>query len=241
MSIAGLVGSVRWLPDFSWDDPSCCLVVGTDDDGDETKSFTFGRERRELIERFTKCDDVHYFCLTNLSIRFLSLFMENFSFVSIVCIQQKMRVSNILSRYSDLKEENILTLTNQHSFKVSQFHKMLKSTYGKTLAKLQVSLDTRDVRLRFSKIFLASFSGDLLWLLITIFSILEHVPQQQRGKLCYILARHRDWASVRGHVRWHWGEDLLRSLSMFSSAIDIASRCLPRLRNHVQRRSHWSR
>lgn len=49
-----------------------------------------------------------------------------------------MRISNILSRYSELKEANIPTLTNQHSYKVSQFHKMLKNTYGKSLAKLQV-------------------------------------------------------------------------------------------------------
>lgn len=50
----------------------------------------------------------------------------------------QMRISNILSRYSELKEANIPTLTNQHSYKVSQFHKMLKNTYGKSLAKLQV-------------------------------------------------------------------------------------------------------
>lgn len=52
-----------------------------------------------------------------------------------------MRISNILSRYSELKEASIPTLTNQHSYKVSQFHKMLKSTYGKSLAKLQVCED----------------------------------------------------------------------------------------------------
>jgi hypothetical protein len=50
----------------------------------------------------------------------------------------KMRISNILSRYSDLKEANIQTLTSQHSYKVSQFHKLLKNSYGKSLSKLQV-------------------------------------------------------------------------------------------------------
>jgi hypothetical protein len=49
-----------------------------------------------------------------------------------------MRVANAFSRYSHLKEANIPTLTNQHSYKVSQFHKMLKNMYGKSLAKLQV-------------------------------------------------------------------------------------------------------
>jgi hypothetical protein len=51
----------------------------------------------------------------------------------------KMRIANIFSRYMDLKEANIPTLTNQHSYKVSQFHKMLKNVYGQSLAKLQVS------------------------------------------------------------------------------------------------------
>jgi uncharacterized protein (DUF1810 family) len=50
----------------------------------------------------------------------------------------KMRIANIFSRYTDLKEASIPTLTNQHSYKVSQFHKMLKNMYGKSLAKLQV-------------------------------------------------------------------------------------------------------
>lgn len=50
-----------------------------------------------------------------------------------------MKIANIFSRYSDLKEANVIpTLTNQHSYKVSQFHKMLKNAYGKSLAKLQV-------------------------------------------------------------------------------------------------------
>lgn len=52
-----------------------------------------------------------------------------------------MKISNILRRYSDLKQAsfgNIPTLTNQHSFKVSQFHKLLKNSYGKSLSKLQV-------------------------------------------------------------------------------------------------------
>lgn len=51
-----------------------------------------------------------------------------------------MKVTNILSRYSDLKDQSthISTLTNQHSYKVSQFHKMLKNTYGKSLSQLQV-------------------------------------------------------------------------------------------------------
>lgn len=42
-----------------------------------------------------------------------------------------------VSSYSDLKDAKIATLTNQHSYKVSQFHKTLKATYGKSLAKLQ--------------------------------------------------------------------------------------------------------
>ncbi|CRL02681.1 CLUMA_CG015794, isoform A [Clunio marinus] len=58
----------------------------------------------------------------------------------------EMRIANILSRYSELKEANIPTLTNQHSFKVSQFHKVLKNTYGKSLAKLQnMCLNNKDV------------------------------------------------------------------------------------------------
>ncbi|KAG5674540.1 hypothetical protein PVAND_004502 [Polypedilum vanderplanki] len=44
------------------------------------------------------------------------------------------------------EEANIPTLTNQHSYKVSQFHKMLKNMYGKSLAKLQnMCLNTKDV------------------------------------------------------------------------------------------------
>jgi RISC-loading complex subunit TARBP2 len=58
----------------------------------------------------------------------------------------EMRVANAFSRYSHLKEANIPTLTNQHSYKVSQFHKMLKNMYGKSLAKLQnTCLNAKDV------------------------------------------------------------------------------------------------
>lgn len=49
------------------------------------------------------------------------------------------QVTNILNRYTDLKDAHIPTLTNQHSFKVSQFHKTLKATFGQTLIKLQSS------------------------------------------------------------------------------------------------------
>lgn len=48
------------------------------------------------------------------------------------------RVTNILNRYGDLKEKHIATLTNQHSHKVSQFHKTLKANFGQQLAALQV-------------------------------------------------------------------------------------------------------
>jgi len=48
------------------------------------------------------------------------------------------RVTNILSRYADLKDAHIATITNQHSYKVSQFHKSLKCKFGKSLEKLQV-------------------------------------------------------------------------------------------------------
>jgi RISC-loading complex subunit TARBP2 len=58
----------------------------------------------------------------------------------------EIRVANILSRYADLKDAHIATLTNQHSYKVSQFHKTLKNTFGKTLAKLQnMCLNEKDV------------------------------------------------------------------------------------------------
>lgn len=49
------------------------------------------------------------------------------------------RITNILNRYADLKDTHIPTLTNQHSFKVSQFHKTLKATFGKALMKLQAT------------------------------------------------------------------------------------------------------
>lgn len=49
------------------------------------------------------------------------------------------RVTNILNRYADLKEKHIATLTNQHSHKVSQFHKTLKANFGQNLAALQVN------------------------------------------------------------------------------------------------------
>lgn len=47
------------------------------------------------------------------------------------------RITNILNRYADLKDAHIPTLTNQHSYKVSQFHRTLKATFGQTLIKLQ--------------------------------------------------------------------------------------------------------
>jgi hypothetical protein len=49
-----------------------------------------------------------------------------------------MKITNISNRYADLKDAHIATLTNQSSHKVSQFHKTLKNTFGKSLAKLQV-------------------------------------------------------------------------------------------------------
>lgn len=52
-----------------------------------------------------------------------------------------------VSSYTDLKDAKIATLTNQHSYKVSQFHKTLKATYGKTLAKLQSTcLSSPDIK-----------------------------------------------------------------------------------------------
>lgn len=43
-----------------------------------------------------------------------------------------------MNRYADLKDAHIPTLSNAHSYKVSQFHKTLKATFGKSLATLQV-------------------------------------------------------------------------------------------------------
>lgn len=67
----------------------------------------------------------------------------------------QMKISNILRRYSELKEGfgNIPTLTNQHSFKVSQFHKLLKNSYGKSLSKLQVCLYEKILQKKFFSIF----------------------------------------------------------------------------------------
>nr|AFX89033.1 loquacious [Mayetiola destructor] len=45
--------------------------------------------------------------------------------------------ANNMNRYADLKEKRISTLTNQHSYKVSQFHKTLKANSGQILSKLQ--------------------------------------------------------------------------------------------------------
>lgn len=50
-----------------------------------------------------------------------------------------------VTHYSDLKDAKIATLTNQHSYKVSQFHKQLKGTYGKSLAKLQNTCLGQDI------------------------------------------------------------------------------------------------
>lgn len=43
-----------------------------------------------------------------------------------------------MNRYADLKDAHIPTLSNAHSYKVSQFHKTLKATFGKSLSTLQV-------------------------------------------------------------------------------------------------------
>lgn len=48
--------------------------------------------------------------------------------------------NRIINRYTDLKDAHIPTLTNQHSFKVTQFHKTLKGTCSQSLAALQVIL-----------------------------------------------------------------------------------------------------
>ncbi|XP_066997977.1 protein Loquacious isoform X1 [Anabrus simplex] len=47
------------------------------------------------------------------------------------------RAANVESRYSDLKDSKISTLTTSHSQKVSQFHKNLKLSTGAKLAELQ--------------------------------------------------------------------------------------------------------
>ncbi|XP_059616747.1 RISC-loading complex subunit tarbp2 isoform X2 [Phlebotomus argentipes] len=55
-------------------------------------------------------------------------------------------INQKLNRYADLKDNHIPTLTNQHSFKVAQFHKSLKATFGKALSKLQsASLSSPDI------------------------------------------------------------------------------------------------
>ncbi|XP_013144021.1 PREDICTED: interferon-inducible double-stranded RNA-dependent protein kinase activator A-like isoform X1 [Papilio polytes] len=51
----------------------------------------------------------------------------------------------VASRYADLKDSKISTLTTSHSHKVSQFHKHLKQSIGPNLAKLQVTpLNNKD-------------------------------------------------------------------------------------------------
>ncbi|XP_055683735.1 interferon-inducible double-stranded RNA-dependent protein kinase activator A homolog isoform X1 [Lutzomyia longipalpis] len=56
-------------------------------------------------------------------------------------------INQKLNRYVDLKDSHIPSLTNQHSFKVAQFHKSLKATFGKALSKLQAtaSLSSPDI------------------------------------------------------------------------------------------------
>lgn len=70
-------------------------------------------------------------CICNFAIYILS---------NCVFLQLSQRITNILNRYTDLKDAHIPTLTNQHSFKVSQFHKTLKATFGQALIKLQVKI-----------------------------------------------------------------------------------------------------
>lgn len=53
--------------------------------------------------------------------------------------EMEQRVTNILGRYKDLKDANIPALTNQHSYKVSQFHKTMKANPGEKLTKLQLA------------------------------------------------------------------------------------------------------
>lgn len=47
------------------------------------------------------------------------------------------KVTNVASRYADLKDSKISTLSTSHSHKVSNFHKNLKQSSGPKLAELQ--------------------------------------------------------------------------------------------------------
>ncbi|XP_074026511.1 protein Loquacious isoform X3 [Leptinotarsa decemlineata] len=54
-------------------------------------------------------------------------------------------LTNVQARYEGLKDTKITKLGNQHSHKVSQFHKTLKNSLGKKLADLQnIVLSTKD-------------------------------------------------------------------------------------------------
>lgn len=99
----------------------------------KTKVFWGGKK---FIERFTKIFTSPWTTTINFLDEAFNVLFHGKYFSSSLTIWQQMK---LLSRYSELKEANIPTLTNQHSYKVSQFHKMLKNTYGKSLSKLQVS------------------------------------------------------------------------------------------------------
>lgn len=90
------------------------------------------------------------------------------------------RVTNILNRYTDLKEKHIATLTNQHSHKVSQFHKTLKANFGQNLAALQVNQPG-------------------YWLNTTVFNLFkQHFSTEKSKYICYQI--HCSYSHVIIHL-----------------------------------------
>lgn len=107
-----------------------------------------------------------------------------------------------MNRYADLKEKRISTLTNQHSYKVSQFHKTLKANCGQNLSKLQVSIasqlleNSSEIVLDFSIIQSLDSNPFHISFLFLLIIFTEHLSERSKCEFRSIFARNRNRATI---------------------------------------------
>lgn len=99
--------------------------------------------------------------------------------------------NRVINRYADLKDANIPTLTNQHSYKVSQFHKTMKATCSRNLAMLQVGGGARGL----------PHSPNMDCCFPFFFTV--HLSPKRYHQLCAVSAFDRNGEPVRGDLRGH--------------------------------------
>lgn len=99
-----------------------------------------------------------------------------------------------MSRYGDVKDSTVQTISNSYSQKVAQFHKTLKKSTGSKLVDLQVNTNTQSLILFFYIFLLQEVC--LKDKKLDAVKFLEEISQEQQFEVTYVDIEEKTYSNL---------------------------------------------